>query len=472
MCGLNMIPGRGAEHIAYMMNNILSHRGLPSRSHVMSSPSGDFQFGHVRLPIQGLDEHYDQPYHWGENIFLFVGEIFNYKELVPHAQSDIECLAIMWDKYGIKCFNYFDGFWSVIVYQSNGNVCHVITDFLAKKPLYLHLPTGAVSSEIKAFLPLTGNEPSALDPMYFSAVEKWGYHTGQQTYLKDVIKLPPGSRYVIDHSGRVTHYEHWTALRPRYDVDIRLAIQQAVQRRVVVSDVPVSMLVSGGLDSTIILELTKRYTADSITLFHFGDEELEYLDKLNIPSGYKVVKLDVNHQDADFPKYVERVMYYNDGPVDLGSMLPQYDLAQAINAAGFQVAISGDGADELFGGYRRMKDYDSQYSDIFEELVYYHLPRLDKLMMSHTVELRCPFLSRPVIEGAMGLAYEQRKNKTYLRYLFEDIVPREIVEREKYPLKSKQVKKGGIAWSRELSKQFKRKFINWNVTRNAIGETA
>ncbi len=121
--------------------------------------------------------------------------------------------------------------------------------------------------------------------------------------------------------------------------------------------------------------------------------------------------------------------------MDLGSVLPQYALSCAIKREGYNVVLSGDGADELFGGYGRARIYDSQYSDIFHELVYYHLPRLDKLMMANTIELRCPFLSRDVIQGALSVNYKQRTEKQFLKKIFQDIVPRPILERKKEPLK-------------------------------------
>ena len=108
----------------------------------------------------------------------------------------------------------------------------------------------------------------------------------------------------------------------------------------------------------------------------------------------------------------------------------------------------------MFGGYRRINKYDSQKSDVWSELVNYHLPRLDKMMMQHTVELRSPFLARPVVESALGLPYQWRTNKNILKYAFQDILPEEIIDRKKEPLKIEEVRTDKEGHSLRLTKEW------------------
>jgi asparagine synthase (glutamine-hydrolysing) len=189
---------------------------------------------------------------------------------------------------------------------------------------------------------------------------------------------------------------------------------------------------SGGLDSSIIYAISKEMMGKDVTTFTIDNaEDQKYVSMLN----------PVNLEFLNFGNVTEeKVLQANEGPVDLGSMEAQYLIGEAIRAKGFDVALSGDGADELFGGYRRITKYDSQKSDVWSELVNYHLPRLDKMMMQHTVELRSPFLARPVVESALGLPYEWRTNKNILKYAFEDILPEEILNRKKEPLKIEGVR--------------------------------
>jgi asparagine synthase (glutamine-hydrolysing) len=442
MCGLNFTP---VTDVIESMNRALSHRGLPGREHARKV--GDLHFGHVRLPVQGLDKKFDQPYEYGNSLFLFTGEIFNYKKLNPTADSDVQVLAEMWTDIGELCFQYFDGFWACVIYDSSDRRVHILTDHLGKKPLYMHKRTHSVSSEIKALRLLEGGK-EALDPMYFSSVEKWGYHIGPHTMFSGIEKIPPRT-HIILHSLTLEklsqeiylNLEPWGIGDPV--PDIRRTIEEAVENRLV-SDLPVSILLSGGLDSTIIFELAKRRTKN-LMAFHIDNDESEYLEHIDFEGvPLKTLRLE----EAD----LSTVLRYNEGPVDLGSMLPQYQLSRAISNEGYRVAMSGDGADELFGGYRRIDEYDSQYSDVFEELVYYHLPRLDKLMMANTVELRNPFLAVPVIRTALKLTLEMRTHKKILKDVFSNLVPKAIIDRPKEPLKSPQVRQHGLEWIRHLSK--------------------
>jgi asparagine synthase (glutamine-hydrolysing) len=194
-----------------------------------------------------------------------------------------------------------------------------------------------------------------------------------------------------------------------------------------VSDIPVAVLCSGGLDSSIIYHYVKENTDDYKVFFVDNGTDSDYIGLLNIPSA-RLVKLPIHALSYD------AAIFVNQTPVDLGSVHPQYCLAKAIKEEGYSVVLSGDGADELFGGYGRAQRYNSQLSDI-NELIHYHLPRLDRIMMSQTIELRSPWLSWEVMDFALQLPYNLRQKKDYLKATFCDIIPKPIIQRAKEPLK-------------------------------------
>lgn len=418
----------------------IRHRGL--YTHRVRTPGG--MLHHARLPIVDLSKNSDQPFVDKEWYFSFVGELLNYKSFDPQSVSDAHTMFTLWKQSMTQYAALWDGFWAIVAYNRVSKTVHVVTDFLAKKPLYIHLPTKSISSEIKPLIPLSCKK---FDEYYFSTVRKFGYCMNEHTFLKDIVKIPPRAHWII--KGNQIYKKSWgpplTASKPDMVIP---ALRKAVRDRVQ-ADVPISILMSGGLDSTIIFELMKQYTR-SFNVYHVDNGEREFLNYLDFPSTVTLREIRVTDD-------IDNALFINEGPSDLGSMLPQYSLHQAIRKKDPQtyVVLTGDGADELFGGYRRSMEYDSQLSDIYDELVYYHLPRLDKMSMAFTMELRSPFLSKHVIRAALSLKYAVRKNKNGLKMYFDDIIHPSILTRPKVPLKSKQVLYQKD-WRDELQVRFRR----------------
>jgi asparagine synthase (glutamine-hydrolysing) len=450
MCGINLVVG-GNQAQVREMNLDTKHRG--ERSQIEEVDPGVW-FGQVRLPIQGLDEEYDPPISSAWYTLIGVGEIFNYPK--ERWKNDLLWFLSEYARKNEYAFNGLDGFWGLAMFDYKFNKLTLYTDHLAKKPLYYRMlkPGIAVSSEIK---PLKIFGPNTPNELYFSDVAKWGYSTKDNTPYNEIWKVPPASKFVYD-TKRHTHYmAPYLNLKPNTDHNIRALLETAVKNRLV-SDVPISLICSGGLDSTIVLKLVQQFTDDYKAFFIGQPGDADYgafnmlLEDGHIPDDkYKIIDPTETVQDP----WLDRILIDNETPVDLGSVIPQWFLGKIIKQEGYKVALSGDGADELFGGYGRAQKYDSQMSDIFNELVYYHLPRLDKLMMRHTVELRCPFLSPPVIEGAMSIHYKQRTKKQYLKKIFSDLVPKYIIDRPKEPLKTVAIKDDPMGNRLQLIRRFR-----------------
>jgi asparagine synthase (glutamine-hydrolysing) len=216
-----------------------------------------------------------------------------------------------------------------------------------------------------------------------------------------------------------------------------------------VSDLPIALLCSGGLDSTIVLNQVRKFTENYDVYFVPNGEDADYIKYLDVPAG------QLHELDMKLDITVEDQLDIHQCPVDLGSVRPQIQLARALKAQGYNVCLTGDGADELFGGYGRAARYDSQYSDVFSELPYYHLPRLDRCMMSETIELRSPFLSWKSIKASLMVHPAQRTQKEFLKKVFQDEVPRPILERKKEPLKTTVIRRGESANTQKLCNYFR-----------------
>lgn len=409
----------------------ISYRGV--RSKVMG------QMGHARLPIVGVGPQNDQPVLQGKWIISFVGEVLDFREIDPGAECD---LAVVVDSFveGGERLRRADGFWSVIAISENLDVMTFFVDYLAQKPLYYRDDTLSVASELRALLHL-GNVH--LDKIYLASVVKWGYCPEPwRTPYQEIRKVLPGQRITMNRWDGVVSRETVDPLFPRTlsFSDMRAEIEAAVRRRVTSSDVPVAALVSGGLDSAITYTLAKRY--GDVRPYHVENGELESAVKVLGDGEWGLVTLD---EVSD-----EQCLDYMQEPIDLGSLAPQVALSDAI-AGKATVCLTGDGADEFWGGYGRSSRYDSQASDVWHELVMWHLPRLDRVMMRNRIEVRSPFLARRVAEAALAVPWAGfRQDKELLRNLFQDDLPSGVADRAKRPLRTARVSQDREARSREL----------------------
>ena len=235
-------------------------------------------------------------------------------------------------------------------------------------------------------------------------------------------------------------------------------MEKSVEARLLSKNYPTSLLLSGGLDSSIIAGLLLKLGGNVDFYSISNGEDEEYVKACEYYWDVESKRLNYNidiESDSGKKNLIEIYKKWNESPVDMGSVVPQYHLFDAIKkGSNTRIVISGDGADELFGGYRRINEYDSQHSDIFHELTYYHLPRLDKLSMAHTLELRSPFLNHDIIRFAISLPFEERKNKKILKDTFKGLVPDSVIERSKLALKNKMIIDDQIKYRKEVIRLF------------------
>lgn len=417
MCGF--VATVGNYDITESMRRI-AHRGI--RQGVMQTSFGTI--GHVRLPIVGLSEEFDQPIAVDEWRIAFVGEILDFNR--EEDACDLHTVAREWSTQTEFGFIDHDGFWSIAALNEITGHLHLMCDYLAQKPTYYRISgVIAAASELD---PLTVWDVT-LDQIYLSAVIKWGYcPEPRRTPYNEIKRVLPGEHVVL-FSGGVLERDVVDPLKPHYDVDLKAEIEAAVRRRVLSSDVPVACLLSGGLDSSIVYTLAKRY--GDVRAYYASDGDLGEKLAVSAVIGSGAVT-EISWDDVD----IETALIYMQEPVDIGSLIPQVALSDQVKE---RVCLTGDGADEFFGGYGRAQRYDSQASDIYHELICWHLPRLDRVMMRNQVEIRSPFLARKVAGAALALPREQRTGKKILRDLFRNDLPPGLADSPKRPLRTKEV---------------------------------
>lgn len=437
MCGI--IITRRLEQIEK-----LNHRGIACKYVDMHG----YWIAHHWLPIQTqLGEDKAQPFVYKDgSVLLFNGEIFNYPSKFS---SDADYLRQLFETESITDIaeeaNNWDGFWSIVFITPSGTM-YCFTDPLGKKQLYYNTH-GEICSEIRPLM----SETTTFDPLFKSSVYKWGYNRDDRTPYCDIRRIIPNRMYVFS-SGKILTvwpYEYFDWNRKPRVTDLREALYTSVQRRLITKKENIAALISGGLDSSIIayilsdlLQPVSYYTTNN-------QEDQEYVKILSDYLSFKEEPKTINY-DLESSDFSESLLW-NETPIDLGSMVPQHKLMSGVKE---RIVLTGDGADELFGGYRRIDTYDSQQSDIFEELTYYHLPRLDRASMRFTIEMRNPFLSHDVIKIALATPLTERTHKKILKDIFRGDLPDAILDRPKLPLKNDEIRKDPFEYRKKLMKAF------------------
>lgn len=420
----------------------IKHRGLAC--HYIDKFG--FRIAHHWLPIQtefGEDEA--QPFVYPDgSILLFNGEIFNYPSKYS---SDAAYLKDLFGSVSIRSVTEesqkWDGFWAIVFITPSG-MMYCFTDPLGKKQLYYN-ERGEICSEIRPLI----TENSFEDCLFKSSVLKWGYNRDDRTPWKNIRRVLPNRVYAL-MSGRVQNiwpYEYYDWSKKPETSDLMEALYVAVNRRLISKKEKVAALVSGGLDSSIIAYILSDLGRDVSYYSTDNLEDFHYVVKLSNALEFSPHLIHYDMASSDFTDSLK----WNETPIDLGSMVPQHKLLSGVHE---RIVLTGDGADELFGGYRRIDQYDSQYSDVFEELPFYHLPRLDRASMRFTIEMRNPFLSHDVVKIALATPLPYRTHKQILKDLFRGKLPDEILDRPKVPLKNDEIRKEPFGYRLRLMHEF------------------
>lgn len=402
--------------------SMISHRGLDG--YQSTSTVGKFGLAHCALPFVTLDKKLaTQPVN-GRSVF--VGEIFNFSKLTNRSlPTDAHFMDHIFHKEPglLRNSHLWDGFWSYGTVIKNKLI--LVSDYLSQKPIYYRTDMKAAASEITPLLAMKHSKP---DEVFLSNVRKWGYSPDGRTPWENIKQLEAGCMYV---NGKIRKYFNWDHVQTG---DLFQMMESAVASRLQ-GQHEVALLLSGGLDSSIVYGLSKK-VIDTITVIHVENEEEEWARLVHEYQGSQD-----RLESISIDKITDReALAAHQTPVDLGSVKPQLAMAKRIKELGLHCVLTGDGADELFGGYRRANTYDSQQSDVFSELPYYHCPRLDRTMMKHTIELRSPFMRSDIVKYALGLPYSERNGvKKVLMDTFKSIVPREVLHRDKRALKTKEI---------------------------------
>ena len=391
MCGINGVIDYGAdlgrvEAALSAMERAQLHRGPDGHGRFTDSLSSAcfVGLGHQRLAILDTSTHAHQPMLSpdGRYVLVYNGEVYNYREIAEDLRDDpviasssgdtaVVLAALM--RWGADALKRFNGMWALLLLDRKEKSLLVARDRLGIKPLYFHMDAERLwfASEVKSILSATQkrfglNRRSIAQYLLQSLTD-----SSEDTFFEDIHSIPPGHYWEIPLLSRTHRREdmrpYW---RHPYDEcgEFDQSIESPEQLRQLFfdsvklrlrSDVPVGVLLSGGLDSSCMLAAVKaagaldHVTALSVVSDDPDSNEEPFIDIMANHAGCSVKKLKIDQSPLDVLKDLDQTCWYMDQPVGGFSSVAHRRLMQCAQDIGVTVLLTGQGSDEQLGGYNK-----------------------------------------------------------------------------------------------------------------------
>jgi asparagine synthase (glutamine-hydrolysing) len=382
MCGIAGIFNSSSEPIKYeFMKKLLSgvaHRGKDYEGIILgatdsSSPAySGVALGHRRLSIVDLHVSASQPMKAQKNKcwIVFNGEIYNYKNLRQellskgrsfNTNSDTEVILEAYAEWGVDCLSKLNGMFSFAIWDDEKEILFCARDPVGIKPFYYSFVKGTFifCSESQAINRL---DPRPLDEYSLFSYLIGMYVIGENSIFQGIKKLLPGHYLIIRSSGDLEISKYWTVntlIEGIFSKPTLSTLEEVIRESValqVTSEVPIGALLSGGVDSGLIVS----YAAESCTSLHTysaGFNDPLQLNELPIArrlaSRYRTIHHEKIIVTSEIPGILESAISASSEPVADSAIVPSYALSEMAARDGIKILLSGSGGDEIFGGYRR-----------------------------------------------------------------------------------------------------------------------
>jgi asparagine synthase (glutamine-hydrolysing) len=302
---------------------------------------------------------------------VFNGEIYNYKELrfnlikcghIFRGSSDTEVLTHLYEQYGPEMALKIRGMFAFAIYDTIRRQIVLARDRFGIKPLYYALlPDQFVfASEIKGILALNDFTPTVNRQACFDFIGL-SYIPEPQTGFTEIQALPPGHSLIVNLQGQRMVKQNQIEVIPDKSLPFPEAVESTAHalldsvKSQVVADVPVAALLSGGIDSSLVVAARCQISEEIPATFNVGFSDREYDETpyaLAVSKRYRTKHQTIRHEDASItPDLIRTLLLHFDQPFADSSLIPTYFVSKAIRDQGIICALSGDGGDEVFGGY-------------------------------------------------------------------------------------------------------------------------
>ncbi len=389
MCGIVGVfdyhGGSLSEQDLVLMRDRMRRRGPDDAGLFVHQQSNLFVgLGHRRLSIIDLSPLGQQPMSTADGSLwiVFNGEIFNYQELRDvllrtgryhfRSHSDTEVLLYAVREWGLDgCLRRIRGMYAFALFDKCNGSLTLVRDPLGVKPLYYLHESGrfAFASEIKAILAMPGMKPSINDQAFYHYLT-FANAPAPLTFFNGILKVEAGTYFSVDQNGQVSSVRYWDAAQftphtspleeTAYIEELRRLLRQSVARRMV-SDVPVGVFLSGGVDSSLNVALMAEVLDRPVETFSIGiagdpSNEFEYARRVANHFGTNHHEMVID--DEAFISLLPRMAYAQDEPLADPVCVPIYYISQLARESGTPVIQVGEGSDEIFAGYQMYHLFD------------------------------------------------------------------------------------------------------------------
>ena len=364
MCGINGFNFSDKELIKKMMA-FTKNRG-PDANGIYSE--NEVTISHDRLSIIDLTSKANQPMNYKNYIISFNGEIYNYKNLKKELEetgesfntnSDTEVILRLFDKFGVESFKRLSGIFAVCIWDKLKKKIYLVRDTIGVKPIYYHFnklkKKFIFSSSIKSvLLSLDSNE---INEKAFRFYSNFGRNDDVETIFKGVFKLLPGELLIFENNEISKRKLLNIELKSINlgDHQVKKIIEDSVESQLV-SDVPIALSLSGGVDSNVVYSIMrKKLNNFNIYSFYFKDYE-KFNEDFNVAKTnanfYKnnFIPIEIGHNE--FSDNSEKIVDILEEPTGNQCSVLNYSMSKKINE---KILITGDGGDETFTGYDRYR---------------------------------------------------------------------------------------------------------------------
>jgi asparagine synthase (glutamine-hydrolysing) len=376
MCGITgfvtRTPTELPAQVIRQMTDQIHHRGPDDCGYYRDAFAS---LGHRRLSIVDLATGKQPMFNERRNLcIIFNGEIFNHADLRPDlerkghvyvSRSDTETILHAYEQYGTGCLEHLRGMFAFAIWDSENRTLFCARDRLGIKPFYYYWDGHlfAFASEIKALLRHPSISPRfdrSMLPEYLAL----GYSCSDRTLFGGIRKLLPGHNLLLTPNGMEVE-QYWERSRSPNSSDgdeagwiaeCRKRLEETVQMRLM-SDVPLGMFLSGGVDSSAIASLMARMVSEPVKTFSVGYRETAFSELGHAAHVARTIGTD-HHElvigREEFFRALPKLIWHEDEPIVWPASVPLYFVSK-LAAKHVKVVLSGEGADELFGGYARYR---------------------------------------------------------------------------------------------------------------------